>query len=114
MVEANPIVTLKKEFGFSKLRANKSANSGETMYFDVPRMNLVINGKIIDKALICVLMEGAKRRKSNLFNSDDIYSTETITEKQREIDTDYGRAFVDSVLKELEKELVQDRLSELW
>ncbi|WP_225538545.1 hypothetical protein [Wolbachia endosymbiont of Mansonella perstans] len=59
-------------------------------------------------------MEGAKHRKSNLFNSDDIYSTETVTEKQREIDTDYGKAFIDLVLKDPEKELVQDRLSELW
>lgn len=53
--EANPIVILKakiKEFGFSNLKAgesNESANSGETIYFDFPRMNFVINGKIIDK-----------------------------------------------------------------
>lgn len=106
MSEANPIVTLKakiKEFGFSKLKAgesNKSANSGETMYFDFPRMNFVINGKIIDTVLTSALMEGAQYRKSNLFNSDDIYSTETARKKQREIDTDYGRAFVDSVLKD--------------
>ncbi|WP_264375634.1 hypothetical protein [Wolbachia endosymbiont (group B) of Sphaerophoria taeniata] len=120
MSEANPIVTLKakiKEFGFSELKAgesNKSANSGETMYFDFPRMNFVINGKIIDTVLTSALMEGAQYRKSNLFNSYDIYSTETAREKQREIDTDYGRAFVDSVLKDLEKELAHNALCELW
>ncbi len=120
MSEANPIVTLKakiKEFGFSKLKAgesNKSANSGKTMYFDFPRMNFVINGKIIDTVLTSALMEGAKYRKSNLFNSYGIYSTETARKKQREIDTDYGRAFVDSVLKDLEKELAHNALRELW
>lgn len=83
MTKANPIVTLKakiKEFGFSKLKAgksNKSANSGETMYLDLPRMNFVINGKIIDTVLTSALMEGAKYCKSNLFNNYDIYSTET-------------------------------------
>jgi hypothetical protein len=72
MTQANPIITLKakiKEFGFSKLKAdknNKAANSGETMYLDLPRMNFVINGKIIDKVFTCALMEGAKHRKSNL------------------------------------------------
>ncbi|WP_438456574.1 hypothetical protein [Wolbachia endosymbiont of Kerria lacca] len=120
MSKANPVVTLSakiKEFGFSKLKAgesNKSANSGETMYFDFPRMNFVINGKIIDTVLTSALMEGAQYRKSNLFNSYDIYSTETARKKQREIDTDYGRAFVDSVLKDLEKELAYNALYELW
>ncbi|WP_264338381.1 hypothetical protein [Wolbachia endosymbiont (group A) of Cheilosia soror] len=120
MTKANPIVTLKakiKEFSFSKLKAgksNKSANSGETMYLDVSRMNFVINGKIIDTVLTSALMEGAKCRKSNLFNSDDIYSTETARKKQREIDTDHGRDFVNSVLKDLEKELAYNALSELW
>lgn len=120
MTEANPIVTLKvkiKEFSFSKLKAgesNKSAHSGETMYFDLPRMNFVINGKIIDTVLTSVLMEGAKYRKSNLFNSYDIYSAEAASKKQREIDKDHGRAFVNSVLKDLEKELAYNALSELW
>lgn len=55
---------------------------------DLPRMNFVINGKIIDTVLTSVLMEGAKYRKSNLFNSYDIYSAEAASKKQREIDKD--------------------------
>ncbi len=118
MTEANPIITLKaqiKEFGFSKLNAdnnNKLAHSGETMYLDFPRMNFVINGKVIDKILISTLIEGAKYHGSKLFSSDDIYNSKN--KKEREIDTDRGKAFVNSVLESLEKELAQNALLELW
>lgn len=120
MAEAkgNPIVTLKaqaEKFDFSKLRAaedNKGANSGETMHGDFHRMNFVINGKKIDKNLIIALKEGAKDYKSKLFSKDDIYNPES--SKEREIDTEQGRAFVDSVFKDFEKELAQDALRELW
>ncbi|MFP3035972.1 MAG: hypothetical protein ACEY3A_03040 [Wolbachia sp.] len=72
MAEAkkNPIATLKaqaKEFDFSKLRAaedNKGANSGATMYADFPRMNFVINERIIDKTLISTLIEGVWKQYS--------------------------------------------------
>ncbi|MGL9718413.1 MAG: hypothetical protein ACR5K9_07130 [Wolbachia sp.] len=69
-VKENPIVTLKaqaKKFDFSKLRAeedNKEANSGVTMYADFPRMNFVINEKIIDRTLIGTLMEEAWKQYS--------------------------------------------------
>lgn len=111
----SPVVRLKataKEFNFSKLRAdqdNKLANSGETMFLDFQRMNFIINGKEIDKNLLVTLREGAQDYKSELFSKkDDIYNPES--EKKREIDTDQGRAFVDSVLKELN----QNRLPEIW
>jgi|GEM_PF-1800711 len=118
MAEAkeNPIVTLKaqaEKFDFSKLRAaedNKGANSGETMYLDLQRMNFVINGKEIDTNLIIALKEGAKDYKSELFSKDDIYNSDS----EREIDKDQGRAFVDSVFKDFEKELAQDALHKLW
>ncbi|MGL9717312.1 MAG: hypothetical protein ACR5K9_01170 [Wolbachia sp.] len=118
MAEAkkNPIVTLKaqvKEFDFSKLRAaedNKGANSGETMYFDFQRMNFVINGKEIDRKFIVALKEGTKDYKSELFSKGDIYNLGS----GREIDIDQGRAFVGSVFEDLEKELAQDALHELW
>lgn len=110
----SPVVRLKataKEFNFSKLRAdqdNKLANSGETMFLDFQRMNFIINGKEIDKNLLVTLREGAQDYKSELFSKkDDIYNPES--EKKREIDTDQGRAFVDSVLKELN----QNRLPEI-
>ncbi|WP_353285102.1 hypothetical protein [Wolbachia endosymbiont (group A) of Beris morrisii] len=116
MAEAkkNPIVTLNaqaKEFDFSKLRAaedNKEANSGETMYLDFHRMNFVINEKKIDKSLIIALKEGAKDYESKLLSENDIYSDSLVGE--REIDTDQGRVFVDSVLKELN----QNRLPKIW
>ncbi|WP_265021345.1 hypothetical protein [Wolbachia endosymbiont (group A) of Icerya purchasi] len=111
----SPVVRLKataKEFNFSKLKAgqdNKLANSGETMFLDFQRMNFIINGKEIDKNLLVTLREGAQDYKSELFSKkDDIYNPES--EKKREIDTDQGRAFVDSVLKELN----QNRLPEIW
>ncbi len=117
----SPVVRLKataKEFNFSKLRAdqdNELANSGETMFLDFQRMNFIINGKEIDKNLIIAFKEGAKHRKSELFNSDDIYNDEIFNKKgTREIDTDHGKAFVASVLKDIEKELVSDALGELW
>jgi hypothetical protein len=117
-VKKNPIVTLKtqaKDFNFNKLRAaedNKLANSGETMYLDLQRMNFAINGKKIDKNLIIALKEGAKDYKSELFSKDGIYNPES--SKEREIDTEQGRAFVGSVLKDLAKGLAQDALHELW
>ncbi len=117
----SPVVRLKataKEFSFSKLiadQANKLAHSGETMFLDFQRMNFIINGKKIDKSLIIALKEGAKRRKSELFNSDDIYNDEIFNKKgTREIDTDDGKAFFASILKDIEKELVSDALGELW
>ncbi|WP_264704636.1 MULTISPECIES: hypothetical protein [unclassified Wolbachia] len=117
----NPVVRLKataKEFNFSKLRvdqANKLANSGETMFLDFQRMNFIINGKEIDKNFIIAFKEGAKYRRSELFNSDDIYNDEIFNKKgTREIDTDHGKAFVASVLKDIEKEIVQDAFGELW
>ncbi len=116
-----PVVRLKataKEFNFSKLKAgqdNKLANSGETMFLDFQRMNFIINGKEIDKNLIIAFKEGAKHRRSELFNSDDIYNDEIFNKKgTREIDTDRGKAFVASVLEDIEKELVSDALGELW
>lgn len=115
-----PVVRLKaaaKEFNFSKLRAdqdNKLANSGKTMFSDVNRMDFIINGKAIDKNFIIAFKEGAKHRKSELFNSDDIYNDEIFNKKgTREIDTDHGK-FVTSVLEDIEKELVSDALGELW
>ncbi|WP_353275310.1 hypothetical protein [Wolbachia endosymbiont (group A) of Pipizella viduata] len=117
----SPVVRLKataKEFNFSKLRAgqdNELANSGETMFLDFQRMNFIINGKEIDKNLIIAFKEGAKHRKSELFNSDDIYNDEIFNKKgTREIDTDHGKAFVASVLEDIEKELVSNALGELW
>ncbi|BEP32311.1 MAG: hypothetical protein WBIAU2_05380 [Wolbachia endosymbiont of Drosophila biauraria] len=117
----SPVVRLKataKEFNFSKLRAdqdNKLANSGETMFLDFQRMNFIINGKEIDKNLIIAFKEGAKHRKSELFNSDDIHNDEIFNKKgTREIDTDHGKAFVASVLEDIEKELVSNALGELW
>ncbi|GFR02842.1 uncharacterized protein TNCT_629851 [Trichonephila clavata] len=117
----SPVVRLKataQEFNFSKLRAdqdNKLANSGETMFLDFQRMNFIINGKEIDKNLIIAFKEGAKHRRSELFNSDDIYNDEIFNKKgTREIDTDRGKAFVASVLEDIEKELVSDALGELW
>ncbi|WP_341818686.1 hypothetical protein [Wolbachia endosymbiont (group B) of Ennomos erosarius] len=117
----SPVVKLKataKEFNFSKLRAdqdNKLANSGETMFLDFQRMNFIINGKEIDKNLIIAFKEGAKHRRSELFNSDDIYNDEIFNKKgTREIDTDHGKAFVASVLEDIEKELASDALGELW
>ncbi|WP_374698343.1 hypothetical protein [Wolbachia endosymbiont (group B) of Limnophora tigrina] len=113
-VKKNPIATLNaqaKEFDFSKLRADKNnslANSGETMYLDFQRMNFVINGKEIDKNFIIALKEGAKDYKSELFSRGDIYNPES--GKEREIDTEQGRAFIDSVLKELD----QNRLPKIW
>ncbi|WP_264704096.1 hypothetical protein [Wolbachia endosymbiont (group A) of Volucella inflata] len=117
----SPVVRLKataKEFNFSKLRAdqdNELANSGETMFLDFQRMNFIINGKEIDKNFIIAFKEGAKHRRSELFNSDDIYNDEIFNKKgTREIDTDRGKAFVASVLEDIEKELVSDALGELW
>lgn len=117
----SPVVRLKataKEFNFSKLRAdqdNKLANSGETMFLDFQRMNFIINGKEIDKNFIIAFKEGAKHRKSELFSSDDIYNDKIFNKKgTREIDTDHGKAFVASVLEDIEKELVSDALGELW
>ncbi|WP_168464566.1 hypothetical protein [Wolbachia endosymbiont of Ctenocephalides felis wCfeT] len=122
----NPAITLAakaKEFSFHKLRAEKSneqAKSGVTMSLDFHRMSFIINGKKIDKNLITAFKEGAQHYKSGLFkselfNSNDIYSDETFNNSEtREIDTDYGKAFVASVLENLEKELISDELTKLW
>lgn len=101
----SPVVTLEaetKELDFSKLRAkdNKLANSGETMYLDLGRMNFIINEKKIDNNFIKALKEGAKHPESELFNSSDIFNSKGT----REIDTDHGQVFVASVLKELGKD----------
>ncbi|MDR2548501.1 MAG: hypothetical protein LBC34_03340 [Rickettsiales bacterium] len=114
----NLIVTLKaraEEFDFSKLRAaenNKGASSGAAMHEDFHRMDFIINEKKIDRNLTIALKEGTRDYKSELFIKDDIYNLEN--GKKREIDTDQGRAFVDSVFKDFEKELAQDALHELW
>nr|WP_253309256.1 hypothetical protein [Rickettsia endosymbiont of Ceutorhynchus assimilis] len=85
------------------------------MFLDFQRMNFIINGKEIDKNLIIAFKEGAKHHKSELFNSDDIYNDEIFNKKgTREIDTDHGKAFVASVLEDIEKELVSNALGELW
>jgi hypothetical protein len=119
--KTSPLLRLQstaQEFSFGNLRPdqdNKLANSGETMFLDLQRMNFVINEKKIDKSLIIALKEGAKRRKSELFNSDDIYSDKIFNKKgTRGIDTDDGQAFVASILKDIEKELVSDALGKLW
>ncbi|APR98298.1 hypothetical protein [Wolbachia endosymbiont of Folsomia candida] len=123
---ASPVVTLEataKELDFGKLRAdpgNKSAHSGKQMYLDLGRMNFIINGKEIDNNFIIALKQGAKHRESKLFNSGAIHATEVryndiFNEKEtREIDTDFGQAFVASVLKDLEEEFAKDALAELW
>ncbi len=62
--KGNPVVTLKataEKFDFSKLRAdktNKSANTGEQMHLDFPRMKFIINKKDIDQAFINQLYKG--------------------------------------------------------
>jgi hypothetical protein len=123
---ANPAVTLKaqaKRFDFNKLRAdqgNKLANSGKTMYLDFQRMDFIINGKKIDNNFIVALKEGARKWESELFNSGAIHDIDVRyndifnEEGTREIDTDHGQAFVDSVLKDIEKGLAEDALAELW
>lgn len=54
------------------------------MFLDFQRMNFIINGKEIDKNLIIAFKEGAKHRKSELFNSDDIYNDEIFNKKEQE------------------------------
>ncbi|APR98827.1 hypothetical protein [Wolbachia endosymbiont of Folsomia candida] len=110
-----------EKFNFNNLRAgrdNELANSGKTMFLDFQRMDFVINGKAIDKSLIIAFKEGARHRKSELFNSDAIYNTEIddISHEKgtREIDTDQGKAFIASVLEDIEKELVSVGLDEVW
>ncbi|WP_341813104.1 hypothetical protein [Wolbachia endosymbiont (group B) of Germaria angustata] len=68
----NPVVTLKataEKFDFSKLRAdktNKSANIGEQMHLDFPRMKFIINKKDIDQAFINQLY----KRHAGLIGND--------------------------------------------
>ncbi|WP_158676305.1 hypothetical protein [Wolbachia endosymbiont of Brugia malayi] len=47
------------------------------------------------------MKEGTKNYKSKLFSKNDIYNLV----RGKEIDTEQGRVFVDSVFKDLEKEL---------
>ncbi len=55
----------------------------------------------IDKNFIIALKEGTKDYKSKLFNKNDIYNLV----REKEIDIEQGRVFVDSVFKDLEKDL---------
>ncbi len=70
----NPIVTLRaqaEKFDFSKLRAGKDnaeANSGNTAFCDLRRMDFVINGKSISRDLIAELY---KEHDSLLPKSED-------------------------------------------
>ena len=106
-----------KEFNFNELRAiqgDKEANSGQAMFKDFQRMNFVINGKKIDSNFIRAFYEGVKPRKSKLFSYNDVYNDEISGEGTREIDTDYGKVFVASIIEDLEKELVKNAFDELW
>ncbi|WP_179946043.1 hypothetical protein [Wolbachia endosymbiont of Wuchereria bancrofti] len=47
------------------------------------------------------MKEGTKDYKSKLFNKNDIYNLV----REKEIDIEQGRVFVDSVFKDLEKDL---------
>ena len=101
----SPVVILKselKKFDFSKIRANKAdpqVSSGETMYLDFQRTNLVINGNEIDRNFIAAFMEGSKDYKNELFNRDDF---DNLSEE--------SKAFIESAPDELD----QDRLNEVW
>ncbi|MGL9725601.1 MAG: hypothetical protein ACR5KV_02635 [Wolbachia sp.] len=78
-------------------------------------MNFIINEKEINKNFIIAFQKGAKHHKSELFNSNDIYSDEIFNDREaREIDTNHSKAFVTLILKDLEKELINDALIELW
>lgn len=97
---------------------NNTANSGQQMYLDFDRMDFVINGKKIDATLIYALKQGAQRNKSNILNYSSLYysdvdDTDENTTK-RVIDTDHGKTFADSLLKDLDKELAPILFDDLW
>ncbi|WP_253300193.1 hypothetical protein [Wolbachia endosymbiont of Chironomus riparius] len=88
----NPVITLKTEaqkIDFSDIRAgqdNKLANSGETMFLDLHRMNFIINGKKIDRSLLLLLKGGANNLKfedclSEILSKD--LTTDTDKKSQR-------------------------------
>ncbi|NEV49298.1 hypothetical protein EUZ93_02130 [Wolbachia pipientis] len=100
----NPIVTLKaqaEKFGFSSLRAGKDnagANSGATMYVDLPRMKLVIQNKVITKELVDELYNKHANLISNDKNKYRLFVKQVFTEL-----FEYAEAEVpsDSILEEL-------------
>lgn len=123
--KTKPVVTsLKhkvKDFNHNVLQAgpeNNTANSGQQMYLDFDRMDFVINEKKIDATLIYALKQGAQRNKSNILNYSSLYYSDVDdTDKnttKRVIDTDHGKAFADSLLKDLDKELTPILFDELW
>ncbi|QMV46272.1 hypothetical protein HC358_04415 [Wolbachia pipientis] len=100
----NPIVTLKaqaEKFGFSSLRAGKDnagANSGATMYVDLPRMKLVIQNKVITKELVDELYN----KHANLISNDKNKYRQFVKQVFTEL-FEYAEAEVpsDSILEEL-------------
>ncbi|MFP3014927.1 MAG: hypothetical protein ACEY3B_01185 [Wolbachia sp.] len=100
----NPIVTLKaqaEKFGFSSLRAGKDnagANSGATMYVDLPRMKLVIQNKVITKELVDELYN----KHTNLISNDKNKYRQFVKQVFTEL-FEYAEAEVpnDSILEEL-------------
>ncbi len=100
----NPIVTLRaqaEKFGFSRLRAGKDnaeANSGATMYVDLPRMKLVIQNKVITKELVDELYN----KHTNLISNDKNKYRQFVKQVFTEL-FEYAEAEVpnDSILEEL-------------
>ncbi|MBC6686149.1 hypothetical protein H9I48_02725 [Wolbachia pipientis] len=100
----NPIVTLKAQagkFGFSRLKAGKDnaeANSGATMYVDLPRMKLVIQNKVITKELVDELYN----KHTNLISNDKNKYRQFVKQVFTEL-FEYAEAEVpnDSILEEL-------------
>ncbi|WP_353282811.1 hypothetical protein [Wolbachia endosymbiont (group A) of Pogonocherus hispidulus] len=100
----NPVVTLRtqaEEFDFSKLRAGKDnaeANSGATMYVDLPRMKLVIQNKVITKELVDELYN----KHTNLISNDKNKYRQFVKQVFTEL-FEYAEAEVpsDSILEEL-------------
>ncbi|CAI5594467.1 hypothetical protein WMELPLUS_00850 [Wolbachia endosymbiont of Drosophila melanogaster] len=100
----NRIVTLRaqaEKFGFSRLRAGKDnaeANSGATMYVDLPRMKLVIQNKVITKELVDELYN----KHTNLISNDKNKYRQFVKQVFTEL-FEYAEAEVpnDSILEEL-------------
>ncbi|BEP31909.1 MAG: hypothetical protein WBIAU2_01360 [Wolbachia endosymbiont of Drosophila biauraria] len=100
----NPIVALRaqaEKFGFSELRAGKDnaeANSGATMYVDLPRMELVIQNKVITKELVDELYN----KHTNLISNDKNKYRQFVKQVFTEL-FEYAEAEVpnDSILEEL-------------
>ncbi|WP_038248398.1 hypothetical protein [Wolbachia endosymbiont of Glossina morsitans morsitans] len=100
----NPIVTLRaqaEKFGFSRLRAGKDnaeANSGATMYVDLPRMKFVIQNKVITKELVDELYN----KHTNLISNDKNKYRQFVKQVFTEL-FEYAEAEVpnDSILEEL-------------